>query len=457
MRTMTTCMAASMLLLAVSACSPEESEEGDGSIVFWTPYTTPERIAIQQPVIDAFTEATGIEVEMVPLEPQQAGQTLVTSAASGDVPDVIAHSPSSTAAWAAQGLLDDEAPQEIVDSLGEDTFSRAALDMVTIDGALHAVPSDGWGHTIAYRTDLFEDAGLEPPRSVADLVAAAETLQADGMAGIAIGTTPGDVYTQEGIESMLLPFGCRLAVDGEVAIDSPECVDGLAHYQRLADAAGSAQMNVDAARAAYLSGSAAMLLFSSHIVDEIAGLDVDNPVSCPECADDPRYLAENTAFLTTFTGNGTEEPVEYGQTTNYGIPTGANVEDAKSFIEFMLSEGYVDNLASATEGRIPVRPGPEAGSTEYLDAWSELRFGNDDSQDLSIAEVYGPELVDRLAAGAEEFTRWGWGTDDAELAGIVFSQTILATEAEALFDGAPPAEVAASMAEAVEAAQQDLG
>ncbi|SDE46587.1 ABC transporter substrate-binding protein [Glycomyces harbinensis] len=457
MRTMTTCVAASMLLLAVSACSPEESEEGDGSIVFWTPYTTPERIALQQPVIDAFTEATGIEVEMVPLEPDQAGQTLVTAAASGEVPDVIAHNPSSTAAWASQGLLDDEAPQEVVDALGEDTFSRGALDMVTVDGSLHAVPSDGWGHTIAYRTDLFADAGLEAPESVADIAAAAEALDSDGLAGIAIGTTPGDVYTQEGIESMLLPFGCELATDGEVTIDAPECVDGLAHYQRLVAAAGPAQVDVEAARAAYLSGSAAMVLFSSHIVDEVAGLDVDNPVTCTECADDPRFLAENTAYLTTFTGTGGESPVEYGQTTNYGIPAGANTEDAKAFIEFMLSDGYVDNLASATEGRIPVRPGPEAGSTEYLDAWAELRFGNDEAQDVSIGEVYGPELVDRLAAGAEEFTRWGWGSGDAELAGIVFSQTLLATEAEALFDGADPSEVAASMAAVVEAAQQDLG
>ncbi|MCD0443542.1 extracellular solute-binding protein [Glycomyces sp. A-F 0318] len=457
MRTMTTCAAAAMLLITASACSPDESEEGDGSIVFWTPYTTPERIALQQPVIDAFTEATGIEVEMVPLEPEQAGQTLVTAAASGEVPDVIAHNPSSTAAWASQGLLDDEAPQAIVDELGADTFSRGALDMVTVDGALHAVPSDGWGHTVAYRTDLFADAGVEAPESVADLAAAAEALEADGLAGMAIGTTPGDVYTQEGIESMLLPFGCELAVDGEVALDSPECVDGLAHYQRLAAAAGPAQMDVEAARAAYLSGAAAMVLFSSHIVDEVAGLDVDNPVTCPECAEDPRFLAENTAYLTTFTGTGSEAPVEYGQTTNYGIPVGANTEDAEAFVTFMLSEGYVDNLASATEGRIPVRPGPEAGSTEYLDDWSELRFGNDESQDRSIAEVYGPELVDRLAAGAEEFTRWGWGTDDAELAGIVFSQTLLATEAEALFEGAPPSEVAAAMAAAVESAQQDLG
>lgn len=459
MRTMTTCTAAAMLLLAVSvsACSPEESEDGDGSIVFWTPYTTPERIAAQQPVIDAFFGATGIEVEMVPLEPDQAGQTLVTAAASGNVPDVIAHNPSSTAAWAAQGLLDTQVPQEIVDELGPDTFSRAALDMVTVDDTLQAVPSDGWGHTIAYRTDLFADAGLEPPSSVADLAAAAEALDADGLAGIAIGTTPGDVYTQEGIESMLLPFGCRLATEGTVSIDAPECVEGLAHYQRLAAAAGPAQVDVEAARAAYLSGSAAMVLFSSHIVDEVAGLDVDNPVTCPECAENPRFLAENTAYLTTFTGTGTEAPVEYGQTTNYGIPVGANTADAKLFVKYMLTEGYVENLASATEGRIPVRPGPEAGSSEYLDAWAQLPFGNDDTQELSIEQVYGPALVERLAAGAEEFTRWGWGTPDAELAGIVFSQRILATEAEALFDGAPPEEVAAAMAAAVEAAQQDLG
>nr|BFF23035.1 hypothetical protein GCM10025732_10000 [Glycomyces mayteni] len=147
----------------------------------------------------------------------------------------------------------------------------------------------------------------------------------------------------------------------------------------------------------------------------------------------------------------------YGQTTNYGIPAGANTADAKAFVEYMLTDGYVENLASATEGRIPVRPGPEAGSTEYLDAWAALPFGNDQTQEVSIAQVYGPELVDRMAAGAEEFTRWGWGTGDAELAGIVFSQTILATEAEPLFEGADPAEVAASMAAAVEAAQQDLG
>ncbi|THV41545.1 ABC transporter substrate-binding protein [Glycomyces buryatensis] len=458
MRTTATLAATSALLLSLAACSPDEPESsGDGSIVFWTPYTTPERIALQQPVIDAFTESTGIEVEMVPLEPDQMSQLLVTNAASGDVPDVIAHNPSSTAAWASQGLLDTEAPGEVVDALGEGTFSASALQMVTIDDALNAVPSDGWGHMIAYRTDLFEDAGLGPPESVADVADAAEALQGDGIAGMAIGTMPGDLYTTEGIESMLLPFGCHLASGGEVTLGADECVTGLEQYQRLAATAGSGQLDVDAARAAYLAGDAAMVLFSSHFVDEAAGLDVDNPVTCDECADNPRFLAENTGFVTGLTGTGKEPAVAYGQTTNYGIPSGANTADAKTFIEYMMSDGYVETLGSATEGRIPVRQGPSGTSTEYVDGWAELRFGNDSTQDESIADVYGPELVDRMAFGADHLTRWGWGTSDAELAGVVFTQTILANEAEPLFDGADPAEVAASMAEAVTAAQQDLG
>ncbi|GAB3647716.1 ABC transporter substrate-binding protein [Glycomyces tarimensis] len=458
MRTVTTTVAAAALLISAAACSPDDANEsGDGSITFWTPYTTPARLAVQEPLAERFTERTGIEVEIVALEPDQASQTLVTSAASGDVPDVVAHNPSQTASWSAQGLLDTETPQEIVDELGAETFHRSALDMVTVDGELAAVPSDGWGHMIAYRTDLFEAEGLAAPESVTDLVQAAEALQGDGMAGIAIGSMPGDLYTSEGIESMLLPMGCRLATDGEVTIDSPECVEGLERYQRLAATAGSGQMDVEAARASYLAGDAAMLLFSSHVVDEIAGLDIDNPLTCGECAGDPEFLHTNTGFVTALSGTGAEASVQYGQTTNYGIPTGANAEDAKEFIAFMLSEGYVENLSTATEGRIPMRPGPEPGSTEYLDGWARLPFGNDPASDFSIEEVYGTELVDRMASGAESLTRWGWGTDDAALAGVVFSQTILSTEAEELFAGGDPAAAAERMAEAVTAAQRDLG
>ena len=64
--------------------------EGGGSITFWSSLIEPERIAIQEGIIAAFTEASGIEVELVPVPEDDLGNLIVTNAASGDLPDVVA-------------------------------------------------------------------------------------------------------------------------------------------------------------------------------------------------------------------------------------------------------------------------------------------------------------------------------------------------------------------------------
>ncbi|TDD19172.1 ABC transporter substrate-binding protein [Nonomuraea diastatica] len=453
MRKVTLSVATTALLLT-GACGGAEPQESSAAatLTFWTPHTTPDRLAVQQSVAAKFTSKTGIKVEVVPLESKQASQSLVTGAASGTLPDVILYSPNLIAAWNAQGLMDTEAPRQIVDELGADTFTESAIRMATVGGKLGAVPSDGWGHVISYRKDLFKSAGLEAPESVEDIVTAAQKLAKDGVRGIAMGTQPGDGYTGEGLESLLQAAGCQLVTNGTVAIDSPECVTGLDAVQKLGAAAGTGELDVGAARAAYLAGDAAMLLFSSHIVDEVAGLDKDNPVTCQECKKDATYLAENTGFVTAL---GTAP--QYGQTSNYAIPRGASVENAKKFVSFAMSEGYVEMLSTAAEGRIPMRPGPAKGSTEYLDAWADLPVGNDPATKKSIKAVYGEDVVDQLAKGAASFGRWGWGTDDATLAGVVFSQGTLSKELGPLFSGTSPADVAKKMAAEVDSVKQDLG
>src|SRR5690606_38173130 len=109
--------------------------------------------------------------------------------------------PDQAAAWHAQGLLDTEVPAEVVESLGPATFSGRAMDMVTPDGGPVAVPSDGWGQVLVYRTDLFEEAGLEPPETLADVAQAAEVLDTEGRAGIVLGTAPGAPFTTQTLEA----------------------------------------------------------------------------------------------------------------------------------------------------------------------------------------------------------------------------------------------------------------
>ena len=60
--------------------------------------------------------------------------------------------------------------------------------------------------------------------------------------------------------------------------------------------------DVDTTRASYFAGQAAMVIWSSFILDEMAGLRDDAKPNCPECQSDPAFLAKNTGVVTTIAG-----------------------------------------------------------------------------------------------------------------------------------------------------------
>lgn len=443
--------------LVLAGCSDDGgngAEPGAEEISFWTPHVTPERLAIQEDLAAQFEEQTGIAVEVVPLEGTDQNQALVTGAASGNVPDVILHAADQTASWRDQGLLDTDVAAQIVESLDASTFTEAAVEQVSMDGEIGAVPSDGWTHLIVYRTDLFDEAGVSVPTSLAELAEAATDMTDTGVTGIAMGTEVGTPSSTEATESILQTGGCELFTDGQVTFDSPECIEALGHFKTLADSGQAGTMDVEAAQAAYLNGSAAMLLFSTHILDEIAGLDPNNPPTCTECGDNPAFLAENSDFITVLDESNA---AQYGSVLAYGVPTGANATEAQQFIEFMLGDGYVENVGTATEGRIPLRPGTPEDPEAFLTEWGELRFGADLENELSIADVYGDDVVDALRDGSSAVSRWGFGTPDATVAGAAFAQHVVSSHLDSLYSGTDPADVAAAVAADLEDLQAEYG
>ncbi|WP_275003556.1 ABC transporter substrate-binding protein [Promicromonospora iranensis] len=446
----------------LAACGPSAEQEGQAeSITFWTPQSTPERVAAQEAVAERFTEETGIAVDVVPLAAADQDQALVTGAASGEVPDVVLAGASQITSWQSQGLLDTDVVQEAMDTLDPATFNENALSAVTVqeDGAetIAAVPSDGWVHLIAYRTDLLEEAGAEVPTTVAELAEAATTVKDElGITGIALGTQSGTASGTEGIESIFQSAGCELVTSGEVTIDSPECTEAAGFFKELRDSSVAGDYDVESARAAYMAGDAAMLLFSTHILDELANLDEAVPPSCKECADDPAFLAESSGFITVLEppAGSAQEPAQFGATLAYAVPARADTDEARQYIEFVMGEGYADTLAVATEGRLPLRTGTPASPTEYLDAWGGLGFGP--KVESSVGEVYGDDLVTAMGEGMAAVSRWGQGTPDATLAGLVATQGTLAQQLDPLYRGSDPAEVTQQMAADVTALQQDL-
>lgn len=438
---------------ALAACGAPASDDTADGITFWTPQTTPERVAAQEAVAEQFTQETGIDVEVVPLAAADQDQALVTGAASGEAPDVVLAGASQVTSWQAQGLLDTDAAQATVDALDPATFSENALGAVTVDDTVAAVPSDGWVHLVAYRTDLLEQAGVEAPTTVAELAEAATTVKDElGVTGIALGTQAGTASATEGIESIFQSAGCSLLTDGAVTLDSPGCAEAAGHFRAMRDSSVAGDHDVESARAAYLAGDAAMLLFSTHILDELANLDEAVPPTCPECSDDPEFLAEHTGFVTVL-DPPSGEPAQFGATLAYAVPAHAHAAEAQRYIEYVLGEGYADTLAVATEGRLPLRTGTPENPTEFLDAWGGLGFGP--KVESSVAEVYGDELVTAMGEGMAAVDRWGQGTPDATLAGLVATQGTLAQQLEPLYRGTDPAEVTRRMAAEVTALQQD--
>ena len=443
------------VMLITAACggeTPDPSGGGDdgdgGALTFWTVEDTQDRIEAQQAIVDRFTEETDIEVELVAIAEADLA-TQVTAAVAGDtLPDVFgALSLGFTHSLAADGLTDEAANAAVVESLGADTFSESAVELVTTDGGLAGVPSDSWAQLLVYRKDLFEAASLEPPTTFEAIQTAAEELNTGDQAGIVLATGNDLGFVQQTFEYFAVANGCDVIDgDGNVTITSPACVETFDFYSNLVNN-GSVEgaQDADTTRAAYFAGDAAMIIWSSFILDELAGLRDDALPTCPECTDDPLFLAENSGVVTAIQGPSGSEPSQFGEMVSFVISDGAPTE-AQQFVEFMMSDAYVDWLAIAPEGKFPTRLGSADNPTEYADAWGSLEAGVDRKEPLG--EIYDEATLEALTTSADTMKRWAFAQGQGGLVGPLLTEAPVPDALLLALDGSMSAEEAATEAQA---------
>lgn len=453
-----TAAAAALAMLALPACGGGGSDADADSITVWTTDTLPDRVAATEEIISAFTEETGIDVELVGVAEDQFIQTLTSEAAGGELPDVIGGmSLGVVRTLAANDLLDTDANAAVVEALGADTFSPEALALTSDGDAQLSVPSDIWSQLLIYRTDLFEQAGLQPPETYDDILAAAAELDAGNVAGFVGPTSPGDTFTQQTFEHVALANGCQLVDDtGEVVLDSSQCVGAFDFYGELVtNYSVPGVQDVDTTRAAYFAGRTAMIVWSTYILDEMAGLRDDALPSCPECRQDPAFLAENSGFVTSLQGPDGEAPAQFGEVVSWAIPTGSATESSQQFVEFLMSDGYEDWTAIAPEGKFPARPGTEEEPQQYVDTWDTLPVGVDEKAPL--ADFYPPEVLEVLRTGPEDFERWGITQGQGDLVGALLGELPVPQAVAALASGEVDAQTAAEdAAQDVRSIQESL-
>ena len=163
--------------------------------------------------------------------------------------------------------------------------------------------------------------------------------------------------------------------------------------------------DVDTTRATYFAGRSPMIVWSSFLLDELAGLRDDAVPSWPECLEDPRFLADNSGIVTALNGPDGASPPSSARSL-LGGDRRPRPRPAARFVAYMMCDGYRSGSAMAPEGKFPVRARARRRSRQrFLERVAR--------QPASASTPGGSRWIDLLRRcstswpPASAFRRWG--------------------------------------------------
>jgi len=282
---------------------------------------------------------------------------------------------------------------------------------------------DGWGQLLLYRKDLFMENGLSVPDTWENILEAAEKLHKPPMLwGIEIPTDPGQIYTQQVFEHFALSNGVHLVNrEGNIDLNTPEMVQTLSFYKSLNLFGPPGNIYWLHTRIDYLSGRTAMTIWSPYILDELSGLRKDQPVVPDMIKKQPGFLARNTGFVAIIKGH--DASAQYGQMNCLGITRDANIPLSQKWVMYLLTDGYLNWLSMAPEGKLPMRKGTPEAPACFVDGWKNLEIGT--TSRAKISDCFGDDAVAAILSGMSGFSRWGFSQGKGALISKIYGTKII--------------------------------
>ena len=318
-----------------------------------------------QKLTDDFTSKhPGIEVKWVTMEENVLRQKVTTDIATqGGQYDVMTIGTYEVPIWAKQNWL---APLE---NLGEDYDVDDILPGIrgglTVDGKLYAAPFYGESSMVMYRTDLFEQAGLEMPDAPTwEFVAEAARKITDKdkeLYGICLRGKAGWGENMALLTAMANSFGARwFDMEWRPQFDGEAWRNTLQFYVDLmkdAGPPGASSNGFNENLVLFQTGKCAMWIDAT-----VAASFVTNPADS--------QVADRVGFaLAPDTGLGKRG--NWLWAWSLAIPAGSdNREAAETFIAWATSKSYLE-LVAEKEGWARVPPGTRISLYEnpaYLEA-----------------------------------------------------------------------------------------
>ncbi|MDQ6438187.1 extracellular solute-binding protein [Mesorhizobium sp. LHD-90] len=166
------------LLVGCAVVLPSAASAQNVELKVWSQLTTASQTdVIKKHVNECIANMPGVSVEFESVTLDTLYSRLLTSLQRGDVPDVMNTTEGVVAFLSARDAL--HPVTGIVDKLGKDDFRQSNLNAVSKDNQIWAIPDWALHQEVWYRKDLFAAAGIQPPKSWADLLTAAKALNVD--------------------------------------------------------------------------------------------------------------------------------------------------------------------------------------------------------------------------------------------------------------------------------------
>lgn len=406
-------------------------------LTVWVNETSAEHEVVLNEMVAQFSELHNIDVELKLVSPSLLPELVQTAVLSYTLPDIIIHPLEQSVGWAEEGIFDANATSQIIDQIGRDSFNPDALNLVTTADGIAAIPSDGFQQLLIYRADWVNEQGLSAPTNYADMFAFAEAnfdLENSQRTGIVIPTESNLTTTHQAFEQIAAANGCQLIdANGQVTILEPACQDALDFYFNIVHEFSPPGVQTDTSvRNAYLAGRTGMIISSPTILPQLAGLGDNGLPSCPNCADNRAYLAQNSGISTQITGFEQAQSANFGNITLLGITNKAQMETAVLFAQFWFNEGYETWLAVESERKVPMRWGTAVAPRQFIDAWGTQPLAG---SELSLMDIYGETAVMQLRDNIATSARWGIQQGQGKLIAKLYEELTLSIVLQEMLSG----------------------
>lgn len=388
-----------LILIVQAGCSSSSTSSGDGdlkdgkitTLKFWDFHSEAEKKFFQ----DLVKEYNSLHKDKVKIEYTAFNQSDYTTTklpvafANEEGPDIFMVSPGDFTKYAESGIMAD------LDSYfpegAKEDFLPAAIDAVTYDNKVLALPYELELLGLYYNKKMLADANVEVPKTWDELKAAAEKLTTDKVAGLVLPTDKGPYLNFIWYPFLWQQGGNVLNEEGtKSTFNSPEVAKALDYWGSFfqdGDAPSKLQYGPwDAANIG--SGTAAMTIVGTWAIPVLEN----------------EYKDVEIGLAPIPTPDGGKAATDAGGWKMAVNSKSENVEEAAKFIMWCFAEDKSRPLKWATEIKFAYSPRLsviEEGEKIYGEGLRKVF--TEEIYDSAIPEPrYGPEVVDAVGEAMQK-------------------------------------------------------